>query len=99
MRQVVRKRHSTMNANLTNCLMPWLNKVFACDRLQLLGPLPTESIRLIPSDPVFGAAKRAGRASTYDWGPDPYNGDAVRWWQDHEPVYQESMRVLAPGGV
>src|SRR5262245_25406195 len=88
-----------MNANLTNCLMPWLNKVFACDCLELLGALPTGSIRIIPSDPVFGAAKKAGPASTYDWGPDPYNGDWAKWWRDYEPVYKDSLRVLAPGGV
>jgi site-specific DNA-methyltransferase (adenine-specific) len=79
--------------------MPWLNKVYACDCLELLGALPTGRIPIIVSDPVYGAAKKAGRASTYDSGPDPYNGDFAKWWRDHEPVYKESLRVLAPGGV
>jgi hypothetical protein len=51
--------------------MPWLNKVYARFALELLGCLPTGSVLLILSDPVFGAAKKAGRASTYDYGPDP----------------------------
>jgi site-specific DNA-methyltransferase (adenine-specific) len=88
-----------MTANPMFCLQPFVNKVYACEALQLLGSLPTGSIRLIPSDPIFGAAKKAGRASTYDRGPDPYNGDFAKWWRDHEPVYNESLRVLAPGGV
>ena len=44
---------------------------------------------------MYGTAKDY----RYDWGSDPANGDPVKHWQYHEPIYQECLRVLKPGGI
>lgn len=73
----------------------FINKVFHCDARRLLRALPSASIDAVITDAMYGTAKRY----RYDWGFDPANGDPVRHWQYHEPIYRECLRVLKPGGM
>jgi site-specific DNA-methyltransferase (adenine-specific) len=76
----------------------WTNKVFHGNALSLLRALPTASIDDVITDPMYGVAKNPKPRATYDWGPDPCNGDPDRWWAYHGPIYEECRRVLRPGG-
>ncbi len=73
----------------------FVNKVFHSDARHLLRALPSASIDAVIADAMYGTAKRY----QYEWGFDPANGDPVRHWQYHEPIYRECLRVLRPGGV
>ena len=73
----------------------FLNKVFCGDARRLLRALPTASIDAVITDAMYGTAKHV----EYEWGPDPAKGDPVKHWQYHEPIYQECLRVLKPGGI
>lgn len=83
-----------MPANLTS----YLNKTFACEALCLLGRLPDECIDAVIADPMYGIAAKPTTFSSYDWGPEPFNGDPDYWWDYHQPIYQECRRVLKQGG-
>ena len=72
-----------------------LNKVFHGDARRLLRALPTGSLDAVITDAMYGTA----RNYRYDWGLDPAKGDPVKHWKYHEPIYQECLRVLKPGGV
>ena len=61
----------------------------------LLRALPTASIDAVIADAMYGTSKNC----RYEWGVDPAKGDPVKHWQYHEPIYQECLRVLRPGGV
>ena len=73
----------------------FLNKVIHGDARRLLRALPTGSIDAVITDAMYGTAKRY----RYDWGFDPANGDPVKHWQYHQPIYRDCLRVLKPGGV
>lgn len=73
----------------------YLGKVFCGHALDLLRSMPGESVNAVITDTMYGTAKDFH----YDWGPDPADGDPERHWQYHEPIYQECLRVLRPGGV
>ena len=71
------------------------NKVFHGNARSLLRALPTGSIDAVIIDAMYGTAKHV----EYEWGVDPAKGDPVKHWNYHEPIYQECLRVLKPGGV
>lgn len=73
----------------------YLGKVFHADALGLLRTMPVESVDAVIADAMYGTSKNC----LYDWGPDPAKGDPAKHWQYHEPIYQECLRVLRPGGV
>jgi DNA modification methylase len=73
----------------------FVNKVFHSDVRRLLRELPTHSIDAVINDAMYGTAKHFA----YEWGEDPGRGDPIKHWQYHEPIYQECLRVLKPGGV
>lgn len=71
----------------------FLNKVFNGDALDLLRTVPTECIDACIADPMYGLR------NSYDWGPDPAQGDPTKHWQYHRPIYEECRRILKPGGI
>jgi site-specific DNA-methyltransferase (adenine-specific) len=73
----------------------FINKVFHGDARRLLRALPTSSVDAVITDAMYGVSKRF----QYEWGLDPARGDPVKHWQYHEPIYNECLRVLKPGGV
>lgn len=73
----------------------FVGEVFAMNALRLLRALSTESIDACISDPMFGVKKGLRYDSCYD----PGEGDPDRHWAYHEPIYEECLRVLRPGGV
>jgi DNA modification methylase len=73
----------------------FVNKVFYGDARILLRALPTASIDCCLADPMFGVAT----TFRYDWGLDPAEGDPDKHWQYHQPLYQDCLRVLRPGGI
>jgi DNA modification methylase len=73
----------------------FINKVFNANARKLLAALPTASIDSVITDAMYGTAK----SFSYDWGPDPAQGNPEWHWQYHEPLYQECRRVLKPGGM
>jgi DNA modification methylase len=73
----------------------YLNKVYCGDALDLLKPMAGESVHAVISDAMYGVSKHC----RYEWGLDPAMGDPVKHWAYHEPIYQECLRVLRPGGV
>jgi hypothetical protein len=73
----------------------FIDKVFHADALDLLRLIPAVSVDAVITDGMFGTAKNC----QYDWGPDPAKGDPVLHWHYHQPIYQECLRVLKPGGV
>lgn len=73
----------------------YLGKVFNADALDLLRTMPVESVDAVIADAMYGVSKNC----RYDWGHDPAQGDTVKHWQYHQPIYQECLRVLKPGGV
>src|ERR1700677_1577086 len=73
----------------------FVGKVFCGDALNLLRVLPDCSIDACIIDLMYGTSKNC----RYDWGVDPAQGDPVKHWQYHEPIYRECLRVLKPGGV
>jgi site-specific DNA-methyltransferase (adenine-specific) len=73
----------------------YLGKVFCCDALDLLRTMPVESVNAVIADAMYGTSKNF----RYEWGLDPAKGDPLKHWQYHEPIYQECLRVLRPGGV
>lgn len=77
----------------------FVNKVFHCDAVNLLRALPTESIDSVICDPMFMVATNKGKTCTYEWGVEPGRGDAKTFWRYHGGIYQESLRVLKPGGT
>ena len=72
-----------------------VGKVWHGDARRLLRALPSASIDSVITDAMYGTAKNYH----YDWGTDPANGDPVKHWEYHEPIYRECLRVLKPGGV
>jgi phage N-6-adenine-methyltransferase len=72
-----------------------INRVLFGDALRLLSGMPDCSIDACIADPMHGTARNC----RYDWGLDPAMGDPVRHWEYHEPIYNECLRVLRPGGV
>lgn len=79
-----------------------INRVFVGNSLNLLKLLPTGTIHAVISDPMFGSSRcSCGRYAdwSYDWGPDPANGDPETHWKYHEPFYRECRRVLVPNGI
>jgi len=72
-----------------------LNQVWHEDARNLLRALPDASIDAVITDPMYGSAKNC----LYDWGPDPARGDPVKHWQYHQPIYQDCLQILKPGGV
>jgi DNA modification methylase len=75
--------------------MDRLNKVFNGNALSLLRALPSSSIDACIADPMYGVKK----GLRYDSCVDPGDGDPDKHWAYHEPIYQECLRVLRPGGV
>ncbi len=73
----------------------YLGKVFNADALDLLRTMPVESVDGVIADAMYGVSKNC----LYDWGPDPAKGDPAKHWQYHQPIYEECLRVLRPGGV
>jgi DNA modification methylase len=73
----------------------YINKVVHADALQLLGVLPTASVDAVITDAMYGTSKDC----RYDWGVDPAKGDPVKHWLYHQPIYEECLRVLKPGGA
>lgn len=73
----------------------YFGKVFHANALDLLRTMPVESVDAVIADAMYGTAKRY----RYEWGFDPANGDPAMHWQYHQPIYQECLRVLKPGGV
>ena len=73
----------------------YLGKVFNADALDLLRTMPVESVDGVIADAMYGTSKNC----LYDWGPDPAKGDPAKHWQYHQPIYDECLRVLRPGGV
>jgi DNA modification methylase len=73
----------------------FIGKVFHADARRLLAALPDRSIDAVITDAMYGTAKRC----QYDWGFDPANGDPVRHWQYHQPIFRECLRVLKPQGA
>jgi DNA modification methylase len=99
-----------MVANLMKCpatngvsTNPFVNKVFPCDALDLLARMPAQSIDACIADPMYGTVSnikcKPGGPSDYDWGYDPAQGDPVKHWQYHQPIYRECIRILRPGGI
>jgi DNA modification methylase len=76
----------------------FINSVYHEDARRLLPALPSASIDNVIADPMFGVARNPKRKATYDWGPDPCNGDPDKWWAYHGHLYRECLRVLKPGG-
>lgn len=74
---------------------PYINKVLESDALDLLQKFPSGSVHNVISDAMFGTSK----ACQYDWGVDPARGNPERHWEYHQPIYEECLRVLRPGGV
>ena len=72
----------------------FVGKVFCGDALNLLRVLPDCSIDACIIDLMYGTSKNC----RYDWGVDPAQGDPVKHWQYHEPIYRECLRVLRSGG-
>jgi site-specific DNA-methyltransferase (adenine-specific) len=73
----------------------YIIKVAHADALQLLRVLPTASIDAVVTDAMYGTSKDC----RYDWGVDPARGDPVKHWLYHQPIYEECLRVLKPGGA
>jgi hypothetical protein len=73
----------------------YLNRVVHGDALQLLRVLPTASIDAVITDAMYGTS----RDCRYDWGVDPAQGDPVKHWLYHQPIYEECLRVLKPGSA
>jgi site-specific DNA-methyltransferase (adenine-specific) len=72
----------------------YLSKVFHADAFDLLKTMPVESVDAVITDAMYGTA-----SVRYEWGTDPAKGDPITHWQYHQPIYQECLRVLKPGGV
>ena len=73
----------------------FVGEVFAMNAFRLLRALPTASIDACITDPMYGVKKGYRYASCCD----PGEGDPHKHWAYHEPIYQECLRVLRPGGV
>jgi site-specific DNA-methyltransferase (adenine-specific) len=73
----------------------FLGKIFHGDALRLLRLIPDGSIDACIADSMYGTAQEC----RYDWGLDPGQGDAARHWAYHQPIYQQCLRVLRPGGL
>lgn len=73
----------------------YVNKVFHSDALSLLRALPPASIDAVITDAMYGTSK----CFHYEWGVDPAQGDPIRHWRYHQPIYRECIRVLRPGGI
>jgi DNA modification methylase len=71
----------------------FLNKVFNGDARRILAELPDASVHAVISDPMYGVRNQ------YDWGPDPAQGDPLRHWEYHRPIYEGCLRKLKPGGI
>jgi len=76
-----------------------LGKVYACEALDLLQRLPSQSIDAVISDPMYMVSATKQNSCTYDWGIEPGTGHAHEFWEYHCDIYQECRRVLKPGGV
>lgn len=72
-----------------------VNKLFCGDARKLLRALPDCSIDAVITDPMYGTAK----SYSYSWGNEPSRGNPQSHWQYHQPIYEECLRVLKPGGV
>jgi DNA modification methylase len=73
----------------------YMNKVFCGDALRLLKAMPTATVDTGIMDTMYGTSKHF----RYDWGIDPAQGNPVKHWAYHQPIYEECLRVLRPGGV
>ena len=73
----------------------FLNRVIHAHAMDLLGRIPSESIDAVITDAMYGTAKLV----QYDWGRDPAQGNPLKHWQYHQPIYEECRRVLKPRGV
>jgi DNA modification methylase len=73
----------------------FLDKVFCADAWRLLRKMPTASVDAVITDAMYGTSKEC----CYEWGLDPARGDPVKHWAYHEPIYEECLRVLKPGGT
>lgn len=80
---------------MNRMLHGFLGEVFCMDALRLLRALPSVSIDGVFADAMYGT----GRNCRYEWGTDPARGDPVKHWQYHQPIYEECLRVLKPGGI
>jgi hypothetical protein len=71
------------------------NQVFCGNALKLLRVLPSASVDVVITDAMYVTSK----VCRYDWGLDPAKGDPVKHWLYHQPIYEECLRVLKPGGA
>lgn len=74
----------------------YLNKVYCGDSLRLLQGMPGGVVDAVITDGMYGV--RSAHA-IYDWGADPSKGCPQKHWEYHQPIYEECLRVLKPGGV
>ncbi len=79
-------------------MLNYLNRVFACEAIRLLGKLPSESIDACICDPMYMVAADKGNNCIYDWGTEPGTGQPHEFWEYHHRIYAECRRVMKPGG-
>jgi len=77
----------------------FLDKVFCGNAVNLLRKLPSVCTDAVIADPMYMVAKSKGKTCVFDWGIEPGQGYAEEWWTYHQEMYQESLRVLRPGGI
>jgi DNA modification methylase len=66
----------------------------------LLPHIPSQSIDAVITDPMYGVAPLQSKTIYYDWGGDPFNGSAKKWWEYHDkPIYREWQRIIKPDGA
>jgi DNA modification methylase len=75
-------------------MIEW-NRVYCKDTRKWLPTLPSECMKHVISDTMYGTCKDM----RYDWGLDPAKGDPIKHWQYHREIYQQCRRILAPGGI
>jgi DNA modification methylase len=76
----------------------FLGRVFHADALDLLRTIPSMTIDAVCTDPMYGTITSRIKCA-YDWGPDPACGSPERHWAYHQPIYEQCLRVLKPGGA